>query len=35
MGVLDRLWQRLDTLSVAHGQYKVRADAQCRNRRSF
>ncbi len=23
MGVLDRLWQRLDTLSVAHGVYKV------------
>ena len=23
MGVLDRLWQRLDTLSVAHGCYKV------------
>ena len=25
MGVLDRLWQRLDTLSVAHGVYKARS----------
>ena len=24
MGVLDRLWQRLDTLSVSHGVYKAR-----------
>jgi hypothetical protein len=29
MALLDRLWQRLDTLSVAHGVYKARACCAC------